>query len=462
MPDTSTPPRRFPEGFTWGVATSSFQIEGAAAEDGRSESIWDRLCATPGAIEDGTDGKVACDHYHRWREDVALIASLGMGAYRFSIAWPRVLPEGTGRINAAGLDFYERLVDGLLERGVRPFATLYHWDLPQVLQDRGGWATRDTVHAFEEYTYAVTHRLGDRVHDWMTHNEPWCVAVLGNVQGHHAPALKDWSVALKVAHHLLLSHGRAVPIIRENSPGARVGIVLNLSPAYPASGSPADVAAARASDGELNRWYLDPLYGRGYPRDMMEGYVAAGHADGWRFVRDGDLSTIAVPTDFLGINYYMRAIVRSDAVPEASNAPRELFAPPASELTDMGWEVYPDGLRALLMRVHREYAPKAIVVAENGAAYSHGPDADGRVRDEPRRRYLEGHLNACLDALDEGVPLRGYFAWSLMDNFEWAWGYRKRFGLVHVDYATQVRTVKDSGRWFSKVARTNTLQGVEP
>jgi beta-glucosidase len=450
--------RRFPPGFTWGVATSSYQIEGATREDGRGESIWDRFCATPGKIEDGSDGSVACDHYHRWEEDVALIASLGVSAYRFSVAWPRVLPQGTGALNEKGLDFYDRLVDALLKRGVRPFATLYHWDLPQALQDRGGWVARGTVEAFEAYAEAVSARLGDRVHDWMTHNEPWCAAVLGHADGAQAPGLTDRTLALKAAHHLLLSHGRAVPILRRNSPGARVGIVLNLTPCVPASGSEADRLVTSHIDGELNRWYLDPLHGRGYPADVVATYGRLGHGEGMAFVQPGDLEAIAVPTDFLGVNYYTRGIIRSHAIPEEANQPRTVPDPPASARTDMGWEVYPDGLRAILLRVHRDYAPAAILVTENGAAYAHGPEADGAVRDAPRQAYLDGHLRACHDALAAGVPLQGYFAWSFIDNFEWAYGYRKRFGLVHVDYATQRRTVKQSGSWFADVARANALR----
>lgn len=447
--------RRFPEGFTWGVATSSFQIEGATEADGRSESIWDRFCATPGKIEDGTDGRIACDHFHRWRDDVALIASLGVNAYRFSIAWPRVIPAGTGAVNGEGLDFYDRLVDELLAKGVRPYATLYHWDLPQVLEERGGWPSRDVVGAFEAYADAVTRRLGDRVQHWMTHNEPWCAAILGYARGEHAPGLKDWSLGLRATHHLLLSHGRAVSVIRNNVPGASVGIVLNPSPGYPASDSAADEDATRQFDGEFNRWYLDPLYGRPYPADKVAEYEAAGAAKGMKFVLPGDMETIAAPTDFLGVNYYSRGLIRSAAVTEEQNRPRLIPHPGPEARTDMGWEVYPDGLRVLLGRIHRDYAPRAILVTENGAAYPEGPDASGRVTDERRRAYLESHIGACHAAIAEGVPLKGYFAWSLMDNFEWAFGYRKRFGLVHVDYETQQRTVKESGHWFARVARNN-------
>ena len=309
--------RRLPAGFLWGAATSSFQIEGATREDGRGESIWDRLCRKPGAIADGTDGAVACDHYHRWPEDLALMQELGLNAYRFSVAWPRVIPQGRGAVNQEGLDFYERLVDGALARGLRPMLTLYHWDLPQALQDAGGWVSRDTVGAFEEYADVVSRRLGDRVRDWVTINEPWCVAVLGHVHGSQAPGLQDWKLGLRAAHHVLLAHGRSVPVIRRNSPGGKAGIVLIISPPVAASGSAADRAATQSFDGEFNRWYLDPLYGRGYPADKKAEYTAAGHAQDFEFVLPGDLEDIATPTDFLGMNYYSRTIVRSSAVAEA-------------------------------------------------------------------------------------------------------------------------------------------------
>jgi beta-glucosidase len=297
------------------------------------------------------------------------------------------------------------------------------------------------------------------VNDWVTINEPWCIAVLGHAQGQQAPGLKDWKLALRAAHHVLLAHGRGVDVVRRNAPRAKVGIVTMISPAYAASDSEADRAAARRVDGELNRWYLDPLHGRGYPADLSADYVAAGHAAGFDFVQPGDLEAIAARTDFLGINYYSRAIVRSSAIPEAQNAPRQIPEPPASKRTDMGWEVFPEGLSAVLTRLHQEYAPPALYVTENGAAYDTGPGADGRVRDDARRDYLHAHLAACCDALDAGVPLEGYFAWSLLDNFEWAYGYTMRFGLVHVDFATQRRTVKDSGRWLARVLSENRLPG---
>ncbi|MGK0360968.1 MAG: beta-glucosidase [Bradymonadia bacterium] len=439
----------FPKDFVWGVATSSYQIEGAAQTDGRGESIWDRFCSTPGKIADGTDGDVACDHYNRWADDLDLMKRLNMQAYRFSIAWPRILPAGSGRIEPRGLDFYERLVDGMLARGITPWATLYHWDLPQALQEKGGWTNRDTAKAFAEYTDVVSRRLGDRVKNWITHNEPWCASVLGHLNGEHAPGLKDPQAHLSSSHHILLSHGMAVPIIRENAKDAQVGITLNLVHPEPASQSDADRAATTHFDAWFNRWYLDPIAGRGYPADLRGAYLKEDYIDDWSFVRPGDMKTIAAPTDFLGINFYNRGIIRSDKIPEEKNAPRTLK--PVDNFTDMGWEVHPDSLRLLLERVERDYDFPALYITENGAAYATGPDARGRVADVKRQAYLDGHIRACHAAVETGVPLKGYFAWSFMDNFEWAFGYEKRFGLVHVDYDTQVRTAKDSALWYAKL-----------
>ena len=455
-------PRTFPPGFTFGVATSSYQIEGAHQADGRGPSIWDTFCRTPGAVAQGDTGDVACDHFHRWSSDIGLMRQLGVSAYRFSVAWPRVFPTGAEPTpHAAGLDFYDRLVDGLLDAGIAPWVTLYHWDLPQGLQDLGGWPDRRLVDHFVRYADAVSRRLGDRVGHWITHNEPWCASILGHADGHHAPGHRDWGEALAAAHHLLLSHGRAVPVIRANAPGAKVGITLNLSPAFPASESEADREAARHFDGTMNRWFLDPCFGRPYPADMVRDYQRMGRlpAGPLPFLREGDIDEIAVDTDFLGVNYYSRAIARSETIAEADNAPRTLEEPGPERQTDMGWEVYPDGLRALLLRVADDYPVDQLVITENGAAWPEGPDADGRVRDTRRQAYLRAHLEACLEAIDGGAPLAGYFAWSLMDNFEWAFGYEKRFGLVHVDFDTLVRTVKDSGRWYADVARSGALPG---
>ena len=434
-----------PADFAWGAATAAYQIEGAVAEDGRTPSIWDTFCRVPGAVDNGDTGDVACDHYHRWQEDLGLAKELGLGAYRFSVSWPRVLPDGTGRVNPAGLGFYDRLVDGLLEAGIRPFVTVYHWDLPQVLQDRGGWPARDTAYALAEYAGVLGEALGDRVGDWFTLNEPLCSAWIGHLEGRMAPGETDIARAVPAAHHLLLGHGLAVQALRAAAPQpVRVGAVVNLSPCEPASDDPADLAAARRADGHTNRWWLDPLHGRGYPADMVEVYGIEPP------VGDGDLATIATPTDHLGLNYYFRQVVTDD--PDGP-LPRARMVPvPNAVHTDMDWEVHPAGLEQLLTRLAEEYRPPRVFVTENGSAW---PDevVDGTVADLERADYLETHVAAALRAAGNGVPLAGYFVWSLLDNFEWAYGYAKRFGLVHVDYTTQVRTMKDSGRRYAKLIR---------
>jgi beta-glucosidase len=451
-----TTSRPFPPDFTWGVATSSYQIEGGVHEDGRGESIWDRFCRTPGKVKAGDHGDVACDHYHRWRDDIALMKKMGVRAYRFSIAWSRIFPTGQeSEPNPAGLDFYSSLVDALLEAGITPWVTLYHWDLPQALEDRGGWPDRQIVASFVRFADVVARRLGDRVKHWITHNEPWVVCHLGHAVGEHAPGRKSWPDALAASHHILLSHGAAVPVIRSHCPDGQVGITLNLCPAEPASPSEADADATRHFDGFFNRWYLDPLFGRGYPADLVADYQAKGHlgADPLPWVQEGDLDTIAVPTDFLGINYYSRAVVRSDEIPESENIPREVFDAPAEERTDFNWEVHPESLVRLLRRVHADYAPAQIAITENGCSYATAPDSEGRIRDVRRRRFFHDHLVACHEAIEAGVPLSAYFGWSLMDNFEWAEGYGQRFGLTWVDYDTQQRIPKDSFHWYSRSIR---------
>jgi beta-glucosidase len=448
--------KRFPEDFLWGVAMSSYQIEGAWNEDGKGESIWDRFSHTPGKIKDGSTGDVACDHYHRWPEDVALMKSLNIQVYRFSISWPRILPEGRGKVNQAGLDFYGRLVDGLLEAGIVPFATLYHWDLPQTLEDKGGWPVRETAEAFAAYADVVSRSLGDRVTNWITHNEPWCASFLSYQIGEHAPGLRDWNLALKASHHLLLSHGLAVPIIRRNSPDAEVGITLNFEEAVPASASAADYHASRLWQGYFFRWFLDPVYGRHYPADMVAEYAARGYLpDGMDFVKEGDMATIAVPTDFMGVNYYTRHLSRDEKT--ADNLPQTVFRGSESELTDMGWEIYPEGLYRLLNRFHFEYQIPKLYITENGCSYMDEPDGDGRIADQRRIEYLEGHLDAVARAIDNGVPVAGYMQWSFMDNFEWALGYQQRFGIVYVDYETQKRYPKDSAFWYRDVIGRNGL-----
>ena len=435
--------RDFPSDFRWGCSTSSYQIEGAAQEDGRGESIWDRFCSEPGRIRDGSSGAVACDHYHRWPEDLDMAKQLGVNAYRFSIAWPRLLPQGRGAVNEKGLDFYSRLVDGMLERGLQPWATLYHWDLPQALQEQGGWANRATVDAFLEYTELVTRRLGDRVKHWITHNEPYCTAFLGNFEGNHAPGLKDHKTALLVCHHLLLSHGRAVPLIKRLVPDANVGITLSLHPISPASDSVEDAAAAIRHDGLRNRWFLDPLHGRGYPEDVL----ALLGSDAPQLLSN-DLREIATPTDFLGVNYYFPE--RIENAPGVAPIATRVVETYGVERTAFGWEVDPEGMVTLLTRIQRDYAPNCVYLTENGSTFEDELLPDGRVEDVQRRSYLQRHLAAAQRAMAAGVPLKGYFAWSLLDNFEWAEGYLRRFGLAYVDFETQQRTLKASGQWYAQ------------
>jgi beta-glucosidase len=409
-----------------GAATAAYQIEGAADADGKGPSIWDSFVRVPGAIAGGDTADEACDHYRRWHEDVDLMAELGLHAYRFSVSWARVLPEGAGAVNEPGLAFYERLVDALLERGIRPFVTLYHWDLPQALQDRGGWASPDTVAAFAEYAALLATRLGDRVADWVTLNEPEVAAFAGHYHGVHAPGARDFALALRAADGMLRAHALATEALRAAAPAARVGIALNLSP------TEGDERAARLADGYLNRWFLDPVFGHGYPSDMVAWY--------------GDAAPGPLPPppglDFLGVNYYYRRVVRDAPGPLGF----EQVTPPGAELSEMGWEVHPDGLRELLVRVARDYSPERILVTENGIALPPGLD------DERRVSYLERHLAAVAEARAAGAPVDGYFVWSLLDNFEWAFGRSKRFGLVEVDYATQRRTIRRSGRRLAELA----------
>jgi beta-glucosidase len=428
----------FPADFVWGAATAAYQVEGATDEAGRGESIWDRFCATPGNVRNGASGAVACDFYHRYQSDVSLMRELGLDAFRFSIAWPRILPEGRGRVNQAGLDFYDRLVDELLEHDIRPFPTLYHWDLPQVLEDAGGWPERDTAEAFAEYVGVVSARLGDRVSHWITHNEPWVAAWLGYGSGEHAPGRRSPADALAAAHHLLLSHGWAVDVLRTASP-AEVGITLVLVPAYPAGDTDGDLQAARHVDGFINRWFLDPLFLSRYPSDVLEHFAPAGSA-----VADGDLAAIATPLDFVGLNYYSRQVVREN--PEGGRP--IVVHDPERRYTDMQWEIFPDGLFDALVRVNDEYDPPPIYITENGAAFSDDREHDGTVQDPERQAYIADHLAALSRAIQAGVPVRGYFLWSLLDNFEWAHGYSKRFGIVYVDYPTLERIPKASYRWY--------------
>ncbi|MDE3229226.1 MAG: beta-glucosidase [Chloroflexota bacterium] len=447
----------FPPDFLWGTTTAAYQIEGAPTADGKGESIWDRFTHTPGKIARGETGDVAADHYRLWESDLDLMRQLNLNAYRFSISWPRVFPNGYGRFNEPGLDFYSRLVDGLLERGIAPFVTLYHWDLPQALQDKGGWANRDTAEAFAEYAGVVAKRLGDRVDHWITHNEPGVTTVLGHVTGEHAPGETNPALILPVTHHLLLSHGLATQAIRAEAPRpVEVGITLYISAFEPASDREDDVAAMRLFEGAMQDIYLEALYHQRYPEEIVTIMRMLGAPDD--VIREGDMAIIATPTDFLGLNYYTRMLVRAG---QGGNLLPEVITPDGP-LTVMGWEVYPQGLRDLLLRISQTYKPPRIYITENGAAF---PDAllpNGAVHDPDRTRYLQLHFDATHEAIAGGAPVAGFFVWSFMDNFEWARGYEPRFGVVYTDFATQARHVKDSGRWLAEVAATNGVRLDEP
>jgi beta-glucosidase len=436
----------FPADFMWGCSTSSFQIEGAASEAGRVPSIWDHFAEQVGRIRDGSDARVACDHYHRWQEDLDIAQQMGLNAYRFSISWPRVIIDATGTINEEGLQFYSDLVDGMLARGLQPWATLYHWDLPQYLQEQGGWENRATVYAYLNFADVVSRRLGDRIKNWITHNEPWCTAMHGNWDGMHAPGKRDFRIALQVCHHVLLSHGLAVPLLRQNVPDAKVGIALSLHPLRPATTAAKDVEATRRHDGLRNRWFLDPLHGRGYPQDIWELAGAAAPQ-----VQRGDLEAIAAPLDFLGVNYYFPEVIQ-DA---PSNPPlaTSVVHDPDCERTAFGWEVAPQGMASLLHRIQRDYQPAPMYLTENGCTYDDVLEADGSIRDTKRRDYFIRHLAVLREVIREGIDVRGYFAWSLIDNFEWAEGYVRRFGLVYIDFQTQQRTLKMSGHWYRDFLR---------
>lgn len=426
----------FPQDFKWGVATSSFQIEGAHASDGKGPSIWDTFCDIEGKIADASNGHVACEHYTRWPEDVDLITSLGVNAYRFSMSWPRVQPDGQGAWNEAGFAFYDQLIAALEKRGIELHLTLNHWDLPQSLQDQGGWANREICAHFTRYATEVARRFGRRVHSICTHNEPWVIAILGYEQGIFAPGIQSRKQAMQAMHHLLLSHGMALQAMRELELTTAMGIVLNLSPIYPASEDPQDVAKARLDDGLILRMYMDALYKGVYPQDVIEHLCADAPQ-----AQPGDLATIAQNNDFLGVNYYTRNF-------SSCGNPWDV-ASTGNTVTDMGWEVYPHGLTELLCRLHNDYQPKRLWVTENGAAFK-DQLVNGVVDDAQRLAYIRDHIAATHDAMVQGVPVGAYFAWSLMDNFEWASGYAKRFGLVHVDFETQQRTLKNSALWYQK------------
>ena len=448
----------FPRDFLWGAATAAYQVEGATRDDGRGLSIWDQFAATPGNTYQGETGDVAVDHYHRMEQDVALMADLGLTAYRFSIAWPRILPNGSGAVNPAGLAFYDRLVDQLLARHITPVATLYHWDLPLALYEQGGWRRRETAYLFADYATAMARALGDRVRWWITQNEPWCAAWLGYGEGVHAPGVKgDAQAAVDVGHHLLLSHGLATQAIRAEAPAdTRVGIALNLFPIFAGDERAATLRATERAHRFHNRWFLDPLYRGEYTPGLFDDLGAQPPP-----IQDGDMALISTPGDFLGVNYYNRWIVRAGAHEEnGQNDANGAVSGPASDIeyvrdlpdatfTEMGWEVYPHGLRLILEELTRAYHPRSLLITENGAAFDDVWNGDGQVSDPQRVLYLSGHLGAVGEAIAHGAPVAGYFVWSLFDNYEWDEGYSKRFGLVYVDFATQRRIIKDSGKWYA-------------
>jgi beta-glucosidase len=440
----------FPADFVWGAATAAFQIEGSTTADGRSDSVWDAFCRIQGAVLNGDTGDPGADHYRLMADDVALMASLGLRAYRFSVAWPRIRPDG-GAGNPPGMAFYDRLVDTLLHNGIDPWLTLYHWDLPQKLEELGGWTNRDTAHRFAEFTATVTDCLADRVVHWTTLNEPWCAAFLGYANGIHAPGRTDPEAAVAATHHLLLAHGLGLSVIRDTVPNANAGITLNLFPVQALDpADDVDVDAARRIDGLQNRIFLDPLIGGQYPQDVMADLSSYGLFD---LAQPGDLELISAPIDFLGVNYYRDYVVSGHGAPEFPSpwVGSEHVTFPARDLplTDSGWEVNPAGLTDLLVQLHQTYPGLPLYVTENGAAY---PD---RIEDSDRVSFLDGHIRAAGAAIEQGVDLRGYFCWSLLDNFEWAEGYAKRFGLVHVDFATQARTLKQSAHWYAQVIASN-------
>ncbi|MFG2002810.1 GH1 family beta-glucosidase [Spirillospora sp. NPDC048911] len=457
----------FPADFRWGAATAAYQIEGAAAEDGRGPSVWDTFARTPGKVLGGDTGDVAVDHYHRFREDVALMADMGLRAYRFSVSWSRIQPYGSGPANLRGLDFYRRLVDELLGAGIEPWPTLYHWDLPQTLEDAGGWPERDTAHRFADYATLVHDALGDRVRHWTTINEPWCAAFLGYASGEHAPGRLEPAASLHAAHHMMLGHGLAVEAMRSRRPDNRFGAAVNLYAISPASPVNADLDAARRIDGMQNRFFLDPLLRGAYPADVLTDLEGLGFDVA---IKDGDLATINQPIDQLGVNYYSRFTVsglpgeatQAVSSPFSSHSPWVgsdfvRFVDGGRPVTGMGWEIDESGLHEILTRLHTEYPRVDLYITENGAGYDETLNGDDTINDHERVAYLDAHLRACHTAISDGVPLRGYFTWSLLDNFEWSWGYSKRFGLVHVDYATQRRVPKESARWYAAVIRQGGL-----
>ena len=441
--------------FSWGIATSSYQIEGAHNVDGRGPSVWDVFSHSKGRVKNGDTGDVACGHYTKFAGDIKLMKELGVNAYRFSISWPRIFPVGTEKkLNQKGMDFYDRLVDMLLENEIKPFITLNHWDMPQGLEDLGGWTNRETVEHFVKYGHYISKNLGDRVSDWITHNEPWCISFLGYVGGIKPPGLKNkWAKSLHVAHNLLLSHGKVIPEIRINAIQSKIGITLNLNTAVPASESDHDKKACEFYDAQFNRLYLDPLYNQKYPALLFESLLEKKSIkqEDLNFIKDGDHETIATQTDFLGVNYYSRGVIRDNEIDDGLNQKQNVELGPK---TDFGWEVYPKGIYDLLKRLHNEFDINEIIITENGCSYADGPDENNVINDQKRITYHKSHIEQLQTAIKEGVPCSGYFAWSLMDNFEWAEGYSQRFGLIWVDFETLERIPKQSYYWYQKFLKS--------
>jgi len=443
----------FPDNFIWGAATASYQIEGAWNKDGKKMSIWDSFSHTPGNVKNADKGDVACDHYHRFEEDVEIMKQLGLDTYRFSVSWPRIIPDGKGKVNQKGLDFYKRLIEKLLEAEISPTLTLYHWDLPFELQKIGGWANRDVAEYFAEYAELMFDELGDKVDRWITHNEPWVVSFLGHHKGEHAPGLNDLKLALNASHNLLVSHGKSVERFRSKNLDGEIGITLNLHQTYPASSSKKDKKAAKLAKENINNWFLDPIFKEKYPGRLLNIY---NQAVGGFEIKDDDMKLIAKEIDFLGINYYTRAVTKYNS--NNKIIPISNIKPEGSKYTDMGWEVYPQGLYDLLIEIKEKYGDLPLYITENGAAFKDELN-DGRIKDNERIEYLKKHFKAAHKAIENGVNLQGYYVWSLMDNFEWAYGYDKRFGLVYIDYDnSQERFLKDSAKWYKKVIKNNGLE----
>mgnify|MGYP006289244447 CR=1 FL=1 len=442
----------FPDNFLWGAATASYQIEGAWNEDGKGMSIWDSFSHTPGNVKNNDTGDIACDHYHRLEEDVEIMKKLGLDSYRFSVSWPRIMPAGKGKINQKGLDFYKYLIEELLKADISPALTLYHWDLPFELQKIGGWSNRDVAEYFAEYAEIMFDELGDRVDRWITHNEPWVVSFLGHNKGEHAPGLSDLKLTLNVAHNLMLSHGKSVERYRSKNLNGELGITLNLHQTYPATDSEKDREAAKLAKEHINGWFLDPIFKGHYPEKLKEiynNYVGAFE------IQDGDMDLISKDIDFLGINYYTRAV--SKYGDEKDSLAVQNIKPEGKKYTEMGWEVYPEGLYDLLTEIKDEYGDTPLYITENGAAFK-DELSNGEVKDDERLDYLKEHFKAAHKAIEDGVNLKGYYVWSLMDNFEWAFGYSKRFGLIYIDYENgQKRYLKDSAKWYKKVIENNSI-----